>query len=320
MFGDESLFNEHWMIQTFFKSEGGRFRKCLFSRAVNERIELRNSFLANLELKTRSILPDMLKSTDKHYVFPSGEILWNGSMYRSKYTIKTVEKLIDQGRATLYLTDPVSFFVNNNTELVPWLSKFKNILTYSKSDAQQYGFKLLPFGYFEDKDYGFRQQISESPTKDFGLLQFVGDDAFRRAMTAKLISTASETNLDFNFSSGGDAQFKHLENYVSRGYANDFRARCGDVNCMVMFSAHHANYLSGSCLESLTFGRKLLTTSKLIQDLPCYDDRFIKVIESPDDITEDVLDWMKAREDVQFDNLECISVPHFIKELTKLCQ
>ena len=67
--------------------------------------------------------------------------------------------------------------------------------------------------------------------------------------------------------------------------------------------------------EAVMYGKKLLTNNPTVKELSFYDERFIRYFEKPEDID---LEWVKAREKVDYNYTGEFSTANFCRKLEEL--
>ncbi|MDR1862274.1 MAG: hypothetical protein LBQ41_04605 [Candidatus Ancillula sp.] len=89
-----------------------------------------------------------------------------------------------------------------------------------------------------------------------------------------------------------------------RGIIQNYRVRAVEINCAVSFTKLGDDYLTITQPEAIANNKKILTDAQCIKKLKCYDPRWIKVVNSPEEITEEVVEWMMTKENVQYENTQ----------------
>jgi hypothetical protein len=314
-----------WEVWDDFWLTHGRFidsiRKVFFSDKVNQYIKLRDTFAAKLLLR-KSIVCD----TDNIYVF-----MYNFRPNLRYFQSSHAQKMISQnanlvylfGDSVKYLTAPV--FKNNGEtkQVFDAISVFPSILSYCYSDCEQLGYQYMPLAYPSASNL----PVKHNPEYDFSLFQNIRcvrkpgtefydpeydfDSNNRVVLTKKLIETANCNDAKFLHHSDSDFNvFDEWNNVESDTIKDNFLARVGDANCVVAFTQFGENYLSYTVFQGFYYGRKILTDAVCVKMLKCYDERWVKVVESPDEIDDKLIEWMKKREDVQYSNVSELSMEH----------
>jgi hypothetical protein len=294
-------------------------RKVIFSSKVNNYINLRDSLLAKILLKN-SIIADATKI----YV-------WNNVTYfkqflagLSKWVIPYIQSpnqvfaFIDPIKTTLIHSNP-----QTQTRMRELLQTWKSVASYDQYDCDKYGFTFY-FANYDPPPHAYNE-INDIPSRDFSLFQSIYPDSPREKYTDKLFElndSIPETERLTYYFSCAYPKYADRNNLPSPGYGEQIvKYQVGDVNCCVQFRmVEESDYLSIAHLSALHFNRKILTDAQTIKKLKCYDPRWIKVLDSPDDLTPEVLEWMKKREDVRYENLDEIGPKGFLDRIVEICR
>lgn len=168
------------------------------------------------------------------------------------------------------------------------------VLTYDKYDAEEYGFTWFGYTYYSSYDFVESDPIASD-------IYYVGYDKGGRS---RIVLDVYQIIL----SGGGTARFDVVsdkpEDPVS-GLTYLYRkisypqviARVKSTNCILEILQNNQRAQSLRFFEAVVYNKKLLTNNPGITELPYYDERFMKVFSTVDEID---IEWLRKRENIDY--------------------
>lgn len=159
------------------------------------------------------------------------------------------------------------------------------VFAFDPEDAKKYNFSYSPLIY--DADPSYKKAEKESSEN---LVFYVGQAKDRLdgllSCYEKLISLSIKS--DFHIANVPEGQMKYADDivynkFISYDEAVDSIQR---ATCLIDVIQGDSTGLTIKVCEAICYDKKLITTNKHIADYPFYDPRFIRIVESPDDIDE----------------------------------
>jgi hypothetical protein len=317
MVGKSGIIDGYEVIYSVWKNN--RFGK------IGQKGKIKNAIAQRLIIKFGSHL------FGKGYVniYINGFDADNFDLLKTPLVSKKLQKQANQNKAVYYYRD----VINNIKKAETFRSKcltdiiaFSKIFSYNKNDCERYGFVYLPFACYQER----RRPVSAMPEHVFSLLQRItGLEKYRVDMTYELLKEANKQNIAFAHSSIVDKNFgadkkvdyiidnNNIHNDDNFDFNSDFAFRVGNNNCVVVFTQFGEDYLSSGVFEAFLYGRKIITNAKSVQDLPCYNAKFVKIVDSEKDITPELLKWAAKIEKVKYQNTGCLSLTSFIRRINE---
>ncbi|MBE6059380.1 MAG: hypothetical protein E7215_04305 [Clostridium sulfidigenes] len=185
------------------------------------------------------------------------------------------------------------------------------VFAFDQLDAKKYGFNYSPLIYdsFEGS--------SDAENKQ-DLVFYVGQAKDRLKDLIKSFERLNEINIktDFNIVKVTEPEMKYSDiiKYNKTMSYKDVIKKIKSSSCLIDIIQGESTGLTIKNCEAIVYQKKLITTNKSIKEYPFYDSRFIKVIESPDDIT---LDFFENNRNVVYKNSDYFSSDKFIERLVK---
>ena len=252
---------------------------------------------------------DLEKYIDRNIFF----VFMVGPYYPETYSQpKLLKKIYNMQYATfarriMYLVDPVDKYYG----IKNWFPYFDMICSYTENDCKKYNFEYI-----------------DSPCVNFNLSNNVSSvDIYFRAMDAgraKFVDDCyhylSNKNVKCDF---------HIQtttpNFVSKHgmeFSNNrvsyYDMVKSEINSNVMLEVIIPGIGSGTTLrykEAVMYNKKLLTNNSNVNLLPCYNPKYIKYFEKPEDID---IDWLLRREPVIYDYQMEFSTDCFCEKIKNL--
>lgn len=189
--------------------------------------------------------------------------------------------------------------------------KFDLVYTFDTSDSQKYNFQHF---------YTMYPKISKVPMDCKYDLSFIGGDKKRFEILSKIYDKFEvlDAKLYFNIFYPLDDNLK--EQYINKITYDQFllyddvvRITC-QSNCILDVVIGEQTGLSLRALEAVTYNKKLLTNNPSIKEFPFYDERYMKVFDTVDDID---LEFVMKHENVQYSYKGEYSPKNFLRKIEK---
>lgn len=187
------------------------------------------------------------------------------------------------------------------------------VFAFDPEDAKKYNFVYSPLIY--DKDSKFNESKLEE-----NLVFYVGKAKDR---LSNLISCYEKLrdlgiNTEFHIANVCETDIKYSNDIVYNKFMD--YSECVNAiqrsTCLIDIIQGGSTGLTIKTCEAICYNKKLITTNKHIKDYPFYDSRYIRVIESLEDIDED---FFKNNKEVHYSNegKYFFSADAFIERLEK---
>ena len=170
---------------------------------------------------------------------------------------------------------------------------WEKVLTYDKYDAAEFGFTWFGYTYYSSFN-NVNPDIEESD------LYYVGYDKGNRDKT---VSNIYQQAIQHNISARFDvvSNKKNNENglvYLSAKISYlDVIARAKSSNCILEILQENQETQSLRYFEAIAYNKKLLSNNKNIFELPFYNEKYMKYINSINDID---WNWVKTKEEINY--------------------
>lgn len=204
-------------------------------------------------------------------------------------------------RIVLFLTDLMDSF---KTCIISEIISFADlILTYEKEDAKKYNFQYYPDVYSK-----FPQYLLESDYGKTNIL-FCGYTKNRSEMIINILNYLEKHKVCSEFI------IPDLKTYFDLTYVQlvssrlpylEYIKKVQKANCILEIEQKGATGYTLRTLESLCYGKKLITNNTEIKNAPFYNENFIKVIEKAEDID---IEWITQGENICWGDIREYS-PH----------
>lgn len=213
---------------------------------------------------------------------------------------------MDNVRGVLVLINSMDAQSIGIQEVKPDIKKINwdDIYTFDVNDATHYAFKYLGNCYYSmhsideicaQKEPGKTEAYFTGGLKG-------GREQFILSVFEKLNNAG--INADFNIMVTGERRLKSklyedIINYYSGSWIPYKKVLVDVINTNVIIEIVQDGQCGPSLryYEAVCYNKKLLTNNPSIKDLPYYDNRYMKIIQTVEDID---IDWIKAREEVNY--------------------
>lgn len=172
---------------------------------------------------------------------------------------------------------------------VGYINKLKDwydvVFAFDPEDAKKYGFLYSPLIYDADPSY---QRESKESKED--LVFYVGQAKDRLPSLLSCFEKLKKIGVktDFHIANVKEDNIRYADEIIY----NELMTYEECVNsiqkatCLIDVIQGESTGLTIKTCEAVCYDKKLITTNKHVVEYPFYDSRFIKVVESPDDIDE----------------------------------
>lgn len=202
-----------------------------------------------------------------------------------------------------------------------YLDKLNNwydiVFAFDPKDAEKYNFEYSPLIYDADDSYNKR----DTENKD-NLVFYVGQAKDRLEVLLKSYERLKELGVkcDFHIANVLDGNKKYDNEIVYNKFMsyNDAVNYIKKATCLIDIIQGDSTGLTIKTCEAVCYDKKLITTNKHVKEYPFYDPRYIRVMESINDID---LDFFNENADVHYskEGKNYFSADSFLKRLWTLC-
>lgn len=189
------------------------------------------------------------------------------------------------------------------------------VFAFDPEDAKKYGFSYSPLIYDADSNY----KREEKESKD-ALVFYVGQAKDRLHGLLSCFEKLKKLGIktDFHIANVKEEDIKYPDEIIYNKFMT--YEECVDsiqkATCLIDVIQGESNGLTIKTCEAVCYDKKLITTNKHVVEYPFYDPRYIRVVESPDDIDES---FFTENKDVHYseDGKRYFSAQSFLRRLNK---
>lgn len=159
------------------------------------------------------------------------------------------------------------------------------VFAFDPEDAKKYGFSYSPLIY--DADPNYKREEKESKED---LVFYVGQAKDRLTGLLSCFEKLKQLGIktDFHIANVKEEDIKYSDEIIYNKFMP--YAECVDsiqkATCLIDVIQGESTGLTIKTCEAVCYDKKLITTNKHVVEYPFYDPRYIRVVESPDDIDE----------------------------------
>lgn len=190
------------------------------------------------------------------------------------------------------------------------------IYAFDPEDSKKYGFAYSPLIYDADPAYDKKSKESKE-----NIVFYVGQAKDRLSGLLSCFEELKELGIktDFHIANVKEADIK----YANEITYNQFMTydQCVDsiqrATCLIDVIQGESTGLTIKTCEAVCYDKKLITTNKHVKEYPFYDSRYIRIVESPDDIDEA---FFSRNRDVHYsqDGKNVFSATSFLEKIGEL--
>lgn len=171
------------------------------------------------------------------------------------------------------------------------------ILSFDKKDCDKYGFTYLGYSYYSkletDCDTGIVSDLYYiGAIKDEDSRGPLLDDIYKKCIAGGALCdfTLLSPNKDQNIDNG--------IKIINKGIPyKEVISQLTSSNCILELLQSGQNNQTARYMEAVCYNKKLLTNNKNVKALPFYDERYIKIFSTAEDID---VEWLKDRATVDY--------------------
>lgn len=189
------------------------------------------------------------------------------------------------------------------------------VFAFDIEDAKKHGFSYSPLIYDADPNY-----CRDSEESSENVVFYVGQakDRLEGLLDAYCKIKSLGINCDFHIANVDDASKKYENEIVYNNIMTYSEAvdRIKKSTCLIDIIQGESTGLTIKTCEAVCYDKKLITSNKHVVEYPFYDSRYIRVIESPDDID---LAFFEVNKDVHYseEGKRYFSADMFLERLNK---
>jgi hypothetical protein len=282
--------------------------KIHFSNRINKYVILP---FKNLWNNYYTLAKYKFESTTDYYL-----IFLNGSI-RYHYSYEFLKEIKEKNPNIHFI-----LLMYDNWDSIVFKDKFRKILrlfnyvfSFDVNDCKKYGFIHL-YSTFSRPD---NMKYSNALSSD---LFFIGWGQGRLGLlkgVAKKLGSISQYKSDIRIRGvklKEQESIKGVTYNTSMTYDNEL-LHVYNTNCVLEIVKEYQSGITLRTCEAIAFNKKLMTNNTFLRDMPFYDPRFMRIIESPEDIDTD---FLRSDIDVDYKKTDFFSPLNIIKKLEELEQ
>lgn len=209
----------------------------------------------------------------------------------------------------LYIVDPTDIFFTRACSKDIW-EVFDFIYNTSIFDCKKYGQKYWPLVMSDVMDN--KEDVYKGKK-----LYFCGAGSDRIGLLKEIAECSKQKGLDTNFlvyHPDGEETDESITILRKTITYNENLKNIKECSCILEIM--HAGYTNQTQRypESVIFNRKLLTNNENIKEYPHYDERFMRVFHTADDID---WEWLMSEEDVDYEYQDDFSPVLLLDDISK---
>lgn len=160
------------------------------------------------------------------------------------------------------------------------------VFAFDPADAEKYNFEYSPLIY--DADFSGEEERSDNLN---GSVFYLGQAKDRLEGLLSVYEKLNEYDIkcDFHIANVPESKIKYENDIVYNQYMTYSEAvkRIKNSSCLIDVIQGDSQGLTIKTCEAVCYDKKLITTNKHVTEYPFYDSRYIRVIETADDIDKD---------------------------------
>ena len=193
-------------------------------------------------------------------------------------------------------------------------SIWSEVFTFDINDAQLYGFKYIGLFYYSMLN---NIQIFDNPKYDLYFTGGLKGGREKMIEDAFIAGKNNQTNLSFDVMTYNRDDVNYIDGIEYRNYWISYETIVENVcssNCILDICQNNQVGPSFRYFEAVCYNRKLLTNNPNIKTLPYYNPKWMRIFSDVENID---WDWVKVREDVQYNYNGDFSPKKLIEFLNK---
>lgn len=230
--------------------------------------------------------------------------------YYNEYTLKSIREKYPNVKFVLYFVDSVFQCKNTNAVKLAKTGIFDLVYTYSKPDAEKYGYLYYPTPY---------SKINNLPQNTIKGIYFCGSEKGRTELLKDIAVQCKKLGVTYNFDVEGNPDNSNKYFQIREGNIKkytDVVKKTINYNCILDLTQKSLDGskpgLSLRVYEALVYDRVLITNNPLIKEFKYYNPKTMHYIKSASEIKKEwVINKVKNNYNGQFSPL------NFAKDIEK---
>lgn len=240
-------------------------------------------------------------------------VIFNNSSvnkYYNEYTLKSIREKYPNVKFVLYFVDSIFQCKNTNAVKLAKTGIFDLVYTYSKPDAEKYGYLYYPTPY---------SKINNLPQNTIKGIYFCGSEKGRTELLKDIAVQCKKLGVTYNFDVEGNPDNSNKYFQIREGNIKkytDVVKKTINYNCILDLTQKSLDGskpgLSLRVYEALVYDRVLITNNPLIKEFKYYNPKTMHYIKSASEIKKEwVINKVKNNYNGQFSPL------NFAKDIEK---
>lgn len=201
--------------------------------------------------------------------------------------IKYVKKKYPNVKFAYIFTNIIKYTAANERDYVDKLNDWYDVVfAFDPMDAEKYNFEYSPLIY--DADFSGEEERSDNLN---GSVFYLGQAKDRLDGLLSVYEKLNEYDIkcDFHIANVPESKIKYENDIVYNQYMTYSEAvkRIKNSSCLIDVIQGDSQGLTIKTCEAVCYDKKLITTNKHVTEYPFYDSRYIRVIETADDIDKE---------------------------------
>lgn len=308
LFNDLCIKKDNVFLDKYFYQRNKLYlflMRALYKKEINKYLKSKFEFI---------LRPDFsLIRAIKKYNRENICVIFNNSSvnkYYNEYTLKNIRNKYPNVKFVLYFVDSVFQCKNSNAVKLAKTGIFDLVYTYSKPDAEKYGYLYYPTPYSKMNNF------SQNTIKG---IYFCGTEKGRTVLLKNIAAQCKKLGVTYNFDVEGNPDNSNKYFKIREGNIKKYVDVVKDTisyNCILDLTQKSLDGskpgLSLRVYEALVYDRVLITNNPLIKEFKYYNPKTMHYIENAGDIKKEwVADRVKNNYHNQFSPL------NFAKDIEK---
>lgn len=245
-------------------------------------------------------------------------LIYDHNLFGGERTfIKFLRNNFNNIKIVYMFTNIIKFTAANEKKYVDKLNDWYDIVfAFDPVDAEKYNFEYSPLIYDAENE-----DIKKNSHKN--KVFYVGQAKDRLECLIKSYDKLKSLGIDCDFNIANVSDDTVIKKYKNEIIFNKFMSyedaveHIKDATCLIDVIQGNSTGLTIKTCEAICYDKKLITTNRHVKEYPFYDEKYIKIIESGDDIP---LEFFTNNTDVCYSSSgkEYFSAENFLKRLWRL--
>lgn len=259
---------------------------CNFNKILSYFIRIHFSYKLNKIVKLpfksiwfKSIIKNIGETNDENIIF----IIYDRSfLANSEEFLRYLRKKYKNCKLVYMFTNIVNISGAGDKKFVSKLNQYYDIVyAFDPEDAKKYNFRYSPLIY----------SLNPMNVKEKNQVFYVGRSKDRYSMLIQAYEKIKQLNIDRNFYIFGvpekDQKYTDEIQYNKYISYDECLKNIQQANCLIdIIQGNSCGFTIKTC-EAVYYDKLLITTNENVKNAPFYDERYILVINSAEDITKD---------------------------------